>query len=274
MPADEAPKEPIGPTLVTMNQTPEPPNGNPSWLRAVIILVAVAALYYTFFAASMRPAAPSYEIAYSEFKALAGRGEVSEVLLRGEVISGTLATPASIGPQQQMARHFHTRLPVVGDDSLIPALEANKATLRVGEEPGRGVLATLFLSLLPWLLLFGFFYFILQRANRTIGDLAIDAASSTALTALEPTTFTAGKANPWSFAICSSFCASSPVAHTGLHHIEYLGHCLSSWIMEQSARQSIRGVDSRRLFPGQNPSKFWFYADSANTSRRLLGDRR
>ena len=97
------------------------------------------------------------------------RGEVAEVVLQGEAVQGTLVSPMAIGPQQQTARHFRTRLPIVGDDTLIPALEANQVTLRVEEEAGRGVLATLLLTLLPWLLLFGFFYLIYQRANRTIG---------------------------------------------------------------------------------------------------------
>jgi cell division protease FtsH len=152
-----------------MDQTPEPPNGNRLWMRTLIILVALGLLYYLAFGALTRPPEPSYEVPYSQFKAFVERGEVSEVLLQGEAVSGVLVSPLSIGPQQQMARHFRTRLPVVGDDTLIPALEANQVTLRVSEEPGRGVLATLLLTLLPWLLLFGFFYLIYQRANRTIG---------------------------------------------------------------------------------------------------------
>jgi cell division protease FtsH len=153
-----------------MSQRPEPESDdNNRWRRTLLLLVSAALLYVAFYGVSMRSTEPSYEIAYSQFKSFVELGEVSEVLLQGEIVNGRLATPMAIGPQQQTASRFRTRLPVVGDDSLIPALERNGVTLRVGEEPGRGVMATLLLTLLPWLVLFGFFYFIYQRANRTIG---------------------------------------------------------------------------------------------------------
>jgi cell division protease FtsH len=152
-----------------MNQAPEPQNSARLWLHTAATLILLAFFYYVVFGVSLKPSEPSYEIAYSQFKSFVERGEVSEVLMQGPIVKGELVTPTAIGPQQQTARHFSTRLPAIGDDTLLPALQAKDVVVRVTEEPGRSVWATLLLSLMPWLLLFGFFYFIYVRTNQTIG---------------------------------------------------------------------------------------------------------
>lgn len=138
------------------------------WLRNLLILAALGFLYYALFGLSLPSMAPSYEIPYSQFKSYVRQGQVVAVEIRGTEISGTLDAPAPIGPQQQTAERFRTRLPAFGDESLMPVLEEKQVRLSVGEEAGRGVFVTLLLSLLPWVVLFLFFYFIYQRANKTI----------------------------------------------------------------------------------------------------------
>lgn len=151
-----------------MNQTTEQPGGYPNWLRYVLLALALALLYYWLFGISMRAVEPSYEIPYSQFKTYVDQGHVKAVDLYGLEIRGSLDSPMAIGPQQQSASHFHTRLPSFGDETLIPALEAQKVELSIHEEPGKGTAMTLLLALLPWLLLLVFFYFIYQRTATTI----------------------------------------------------------------------------------------------------------
>ena len=152
-----------------MNQTKEPQNRYPDWMRYVALGMLGALVYYWLMVGLQAPREPVYDISYSQFKTLVNEGSVSEVLLRGEEIEGTLQTPMSIGPQQQMASQFRTRLPSFGDESLIPALEAQNVKLNIQEERGKGTGTTLLLALLPWVILLIFFYFIYQRTTKTIG---------------------------------------------------------------------------------------------------------
>ena len=152
-----------------MSEEKPPSNGQANWMRYAIIGMVLGLLYYWLSGISMRTLEPSYEIPYSQFKAFVHQGQVVEVRLEGVDVKGGLRTPMAIGPQQQTASHFRTRLPAFGDESLIPALEQQQVRLSVGEEPGKGTAMTLLLALLPWLLLFGFFYFIYQRTSKTLG---------------------------------------------------------------------------------------------------------
>jgi len=153
-----------------MNQDNTPSSNNSGyWLRYVVAVVALVLLYHWLADISMRSLEPSYEIPYSQFKTLVHEGQVEQVRLEGRVVQGQLRTPAAIGPQQAMAGRFRSRLPDFGDESLIPALEDQQVTVTVGEEAGKGTAMTLLLALLPWAILFGFFYFIYQRTSKTLG---------------------------------------------------------------------------------------------------------
>jgi len=152
-----------------MNQTTKPTKPYPDWLHYALLILAMGLLYYWLFGTSIRQTEPSYEIPYSQFKTFVYQGEVSEVRLQGVEVTGRLTAPAPIGPRQETASRFRTRLPDFGDESLIPALEDHQVKLTIGDEPGKGAMMTLVMSLLPWLLLFGFFYLIFQRTSKTLG---------------------------------------------------------------------------------------------------------
>lgn len=150
-------------------QPSEQPPRYPNWLRYIVIALAIAFLYYGIFGIPMRPKEPVYEVPYSQFKSFLYDSRISEVVLRGEEVEGTLLASMSIGPKQEMARKFRTRLPGFGDESLIPALEAQKVQLKIEEERGKGTGIAVLLALLPWVILLAFFYFIYQRTTKTLG---------------------------------------------------------------------------------------------------------
>ncbi len=152
-----------------MDDEQQPRSPYPDWVRIALQVSALALLGYVLFSLSMQPMDPRYEIPYSQFKGFVSHGDVSEVELRGVEISGSLSSPKSLGPQRETGSHFRTRMPVFGDESLMPALEEQGVRVTVGEEAGRGTAMTLLLSLLPWVLLFIFFYFIYQRTSKTLG---------------------------------------------------------------------------------------------------------
>lgn len=155
--------------LDMMEPTDKPQNRYPPWLRYVLIALAIGLAYYWAFGPHTRMAEPRYNIAYSQFKTYVNQGQVSEVLIRGQEVTGSLKTPRPIGPQGQVAGNFRTRLPGFSDDTLIPALEAQQVKVTVAEaREGMGM--TLMLAMLPWILLFVFFWFIYQRTSKTLGS--------------------------------------------------------------------------------------------------------
>ncbi len=151
-----------------MNKNTEEKSPYPDWMRYVLIGL-LAALAYYWLAKGLVTPEPSYEIAYSQFKTFVQKGQVQKVVIKGFVIEGAFYTPMSIGPQQELASNFSTRLPSFGDESLMPMLEAQNVNITVAEERGRGILTTLLLALLPWVLLLLFFYFIYSRTAKSLG---------------------------------------------------------------------------------------------------------
>ncbi len=151
-----------------MNQKTEQKPPYPDWMRYMLIgLVAVLAYYWLAQGLITTPE-PSYEIPYSQLKTFAHKGQVQEVVIRGLEIEGVLHTPMSIGPQQEEASNFSTRLPGFGDETLMPMLEAQNVNITIAEERGKGILTMLLRAFLPWVLLLLFFYFIYSRTAKSL----------------------------------------------------------------------------------------------------------
>ncbi|HSH41921.1 MAG TPA: ATP-dependent zinc metalloprotease FtsH [Arenicellales bacterium] len=139
----------------------------PPWTPWVLMAGFLLLVYLAF--SGLSPEPPRYEIGYSRFKSLAGEGRVAEVLIRGRRVQGRLVTEQPLGPEGQAARQFETRIPEFGDDSLLPLLENNGVEVSVGEDPGATGWTAVLLALLPWLILFGFFYVIFRRSSQAMG---------------------------------------------------------------------------------------------------------
>jgi cell division protease FtsH len=148
------------------NSEQKPPY--PAWIRYALIGLLAAFTYYWLTKDLVTPVS-SYEITYSQFKTFVQSDRVVEVVIKGLVIEGRFNVATPIGPQQEEASDFSTRMPDFGDESLIPMLEAHKVNITIAEAKGRGIVTTLLLGLLPWLLLLLFFYFIYTRAARNLG---------------------------------------------------------------------------------------------------------
>jgi len=141
-----------------------PQRGPPSeQLRAalpyLLILLLLAALVHSL---TLRPG--GIEISYSEFKRRVAQGEVAEVIFRDSEIAGRLHQAQRLGTEGAESQRFVTRMPAVGDDELLAALERQNIQVRA-EEGGKG---SPLLYLLPWLLL-GMVAWFYIRASRLIG---------------------------------------------------------------------------------------------------------
>ena len=137
------------------------------WLSYVLLAVVIAAMYALFLQDFRKE--PTFEIPYSHFKDLAKQNLIDEVIFRGESAQGTLKESAPIGPRGEEGQHFRTRIPTFGDEQLLPLLETHAVKVLASEEVGRGGWVALILGLLPWLVLFGFFFWAFSRTSRALG---------------------------------------------------------------------------------------------------------
>ena len=137
------------------------------WL--VVALFATVAYLAHYYWSPTQPVDPVYDITYTRFKSLLNDGQVDSVVMRGLDVQGELVEQQALGPNDEYARRFTTRLPLMDDATLLPALETQQVDVRVlpaEEQPG--ILSYIF-SFLPWLLIIAFWIWIIRRTQRQIG---------------------------------------------------------------------------------------------------------
>ena len=137
-----------------------------NWIINAILIIAFTAIYYALTQKTVTE--PAFDIPYSEFKQLLNDGALASVTLKGNQAEGTLLQATSIGPQQEMSRSFKTRIPDIGDESLLPALEAKRVEVKVLSPETEGVIWRVLLSILPWILIIAFWFWIINRAQRSM----------------------------------------------------------------------------------------------------------
>jgi cell division protease FtsH len=140
-----------------------------AWGAFALMLAALLALLYLLFSPQGLWYAPArHEIGYTQFKTLVEEDRVAEITLRGAEIEGRLHTAQPLGARGEPGVHIATRVPAIGDDSLLPLLERKRVPLKVEPEKRDGWGLTL-LSLLPWVFLIVLIYMAYQRASRLVG---------------------------------------------------------------------------------------------------------
>ena len=158
-------------------------NKMPKW--APIALVALLVLTIMLFSA--RGPAPERPVAvpYSTFKQLVHDGAVQRVTFRGEDLTAALKQPMSLGTPPREASELSSRLPEVSDNTLMPALEAKGVEIESLPDDEVGA-ATWLTGLLPWLVLFGLYFWFWNRmqknvmgrfGGRDVGDFLSGSAS-------------------------------------------------------------------------------------------------
>ena len=133
------------------------------WVTLTALAVMALMGWYSFRA---RP--PEYAIAYSRFKTLVAEDKVRDIVMQGDAVHGDLKAPAELGPQGEAASGFDTRQPAMGDPALIPLLEAHQVDIDVRRASSFSF-TDMLISLIPWALLIGFFYWSYRRTSRLVG---------------------------------------------------------------------------------------------------------
>lgn len=128
------------------------PKSNTQWFWLLVFLILAASV-------ATRHLAPAgvqtEEVAYSSFKSLVRAGKIERVEIAGEEIVAIAAGKET----------YKTLAPAFGDPELLPLLES-QGVEQVHLKPSDN---TLLWSFLPWLLIFGFWIFLLRRMRSPTG---------------------------------------------------------------------------------------------------------
>lgn len=139
----------------------------PPWAPYALAAFFFIMIYLLF--AQVPQQEPRYDIPYTQFKSLLKQQRVEEVFLRGEIADGQFFDPEPIGPENATSKRFRTRIPSFGDETLLPELEAQGVQVSVGSAAEDNTLLSFALAMLPWLLFFFVFLWIMRRASRNLG---------------------------------------------------------------------------------------------------------
>ena len=137
-----------------------------NWIINAILIIVFTTLYYALTQKTVTE--PAFNIPYSEFKQLLNDGALLSVTLKGNQAEGTLLQATNIGPQQEMSKFFKTRIPDIGDESLLPALEAKRVEVKVISPEAEGVIWRILIGLLPWIFIIAFWFWIIKRAQSNV----------------------------------------------------------------------------------------------------------
>ncbi len=139
-------------------------NRTPSWLLAA--LVGAVVLLTLFYGAQQAEIESGAAVTYSQFKSLVSTGKVAKVALRGNEATAELTQPQVVGDTATAVRQIRTRLPEVGDPTLLPHLE--EFGVEIENLPGADGGLGWFSALLPWLFFLGLYFWFWSRMQKNM----------------------------------------------------------------------------------------------------------
>lgn len=133
-------------------------------LVAFLLIILFADVFYSTF--SRQAVDGEAAISYSRFKDEVSRDNVKSVIIKGSSLRGefrakTVIAPAAAGQKAREATAFSLVMPAIDDPGLMADLERHKielTALSTESSPWSGLL----ISLLPWLVILGFWWFALR----------------------------------------------------------------------------------------------------------------
>ena len=155
------------------NGSPTPPGSGglawkPIYLVYVTILLFSAAQYFF-----LRPQTVVPGVEYGVFLDRLEAGDVAEVEIRGAELQGKFTKPVAFPPAPgaaaEPATSFTTRLPAFQGETLIVKLREHKVRINVRKPEEESLFARLIVGILPWVLIFGVWMFIMRKAAKGVG---------------------------------------------------------------------------------------------------------
>lgn len=161
-----------------MAKTPKKRNFDPQqpWIAGWRVWAALGISWLIvslFFSIFKEPV--TTRLSYNAFKAAIESGRIDEITIEKETVRGMLEPAAKKQDKQQASTAgktgkvpFVTVLPPFNDQNLLPLLERKHVTIQV-ESTGKSWLTTLLVSLLPWILIIGFFVYSSRKMRERMG---------------------------------------------------------------------------------------------------------
>jgi cell division protease FtsH len=144
--------------------------GPPSRILIAIVLIAAALYVWQFSTVPSGP--PRFAISYSQFMEQLDASNIRSLSIRelrvnGELVKKTELTPVD-AKKPVAVQHFTTYLPTFQGQDLLARLNAEKIAITI-EPPEEGSLIWNFvLGMLPWVIILGFWFFMMRRAQQQI----------------------------------------------------------------------------------------------------------
>ncbi len=117
---------------------------------------------------------PSAEISYSAFKNQVKKGNVNYVTMKGNEITGKFnhkfLPPDHAKNDTTEFRYFSTIKPSVYDDELMKILDSNNVTINA-EAQDNSWLTYMLIMIVPWILIFGYFFYIRNKMQGQMGGM-------------------------------------------------------------------------------------------------------
>jgi cell division protease FtsH len=137
------------------------------WKQILVILLLIVGFNYLYLAFSPPQKNDVAAISYSRFKAELEKGNLQEITVQGGSITGNFKTAIEVTPAEKNApvkhyKSFQTNIPPFQDPGLMQDLETKGVTLNVKPKEGPSPWTSALIYLLPWILIFGVWWFILR----------------------------------------------------------------------------------------------------------------
>jgi cell division protease FtsH len=154
------------------NSLPPNRNGGPGLPRDFVpiwrlLVWSLLLLVFVYYWAGLGQAPHHEKIAYSEFKESVRADQVTEVVLKGQAVYGTLRGRAVREGVEEAAPRgsFVTTLPPLDDPGLMPLLEAHRVSVSAESTQAEWWQSAI-IALLPWLLIIGLFYYVSRAMQK------------------------------------------------------------------------------------------------------------
>jgi cell division protease FtsH len=159
------------------DQTPLKPSKDQPFMpwgfhwRTMIWIGLAWLLFITLF--GPKPDRHRIDLPYSQFKQEVQQGNVAEVTVKGDRITGAFIENYQVEAEKngRTYNYFATVVPSFGDRELMSLLETNEVVIKA-EEDQRSWLTLVLINLLPWVLIIGLFAYARKRMQDQLGGAA------------------------------------------------------------------------------------------------------
>ena len=152
---------------------------NNPWQRILLLMLLILALNVVYLYLFPQPTLdPVAEISYSLFKDELRQGQIADVTIQGENLSGQFTEEKSFSANELASgtfedtrtfKLFRTMLPPLDDPELLPLFEQNKINLKAKPVEGPSIWTSIFISVLPWVLIIGVWLYFSRRFSQQGG---------------------------------------------------------------------------------------------------------